>query len=857
MANFDTIKTAIDANIKTNGTQDITGGKMNSILKQMVDATDAELTELESEVGFDAQVLEFKPLNNTLSKKQLLAPLVRKGRIYRISILNPSWDMSGVTLTGGVGFGIGYFPKGSPSSNYTNLVTIPVNSLSNIQDSYTIEVTDDWEMLNIELRASEKVYIRVEDISNFVEFESKLDDIDDATRPKLDNLESFASKANYQDNLRLIYYDGVYIEQENASAFTTNYIPAKKGQEVIWTWGDASSATQPFMIFEYDENFNGVGYWSANVAGGQRTIVVGNENTKYIRASMLKGSGERSVRIDGLLSWIKMENGEVVNELRDIENEISTRKLTAHISATGENKIAVNIKAGESIYLRMRAYGVLAEGANCPLYYNEAATANLVDAKFVDGRVIKWTAPTDITHLILYVTGASFIAEGDATIEITDADSAKHELDSIREYVGNYAVGNVVTTSVMVSLPYRMQAGDKALLQLSADGVLSNGDVSCPLYYNGETLIEPKFTNGKTIEFTAKKDITSFDMYITQASFVSVGTIYINVYKKGGIFDYVAPMKARIGASETLTKGAMQKKAAEFCSLLNVEGEVEPFVFFTDPHLYYSQISHKKRNDALNLLRQYYNNIPANFILCGGDWLTNHKQSDALQYLGEIDGFMHKTFKNYYSMFGNHDNNYQGGIVNEQRSDGDEGIISNAVMTNLWYREYGKMYYTFSGTTTRFFVLDTGIDWTEAMDDYRWEQIDWLANLLKSEPKTHNAIAMHIVSNATSFEDGITPMADAVTKLANAYNTRSSIVLNGKTYDFTSSEGKIHVVICGHTHYDYMGQINGVPTFCTTQFLAGYTGAETFDMIVLDYANNKLRSVRVGNGSNRELDIVA
>ena len=50
MANFDTIKTAIDANIKTNGTQDITGGKMNSILKQMVDATEEQLTGLESEI---------------------------------------------------------------------------------------------------------------------------------------------------------------------------------------------------------------------------------------------------------------------------------------------------------------------------------------------------------------------------------------------------------------------------------------------------------------------------------------------------------------------------------------------------------------------------------------------------------------------------------------------------------------------------------------------------------------------------------------------------------------------------------------------------------------------------------------
>lgn len=49
MANFDTIKTAIDANINTNGKQEITGGKMNSILKQIVDSTDTELTKLESE----------------------------------------------------------------------------------------------------------------------------------------------------------------------------------------------------------------------------------------------------------------------------------------------------------------------------------------------------------------------------------------------------------------------------------------------------------------------------------------------------------------------------------------------------------------------------------------------------------------------------------------------------------------------------------------------------------------------------------------------------------------------------------------------------------------------------------------
>ena len=51
MADFNTIKTTIDANINTNGNQAITGAVMNSVLKQMVDLTDSELTELSTEVG--------------------------------------------------------------------------------------------------------------------------------------------------------------------------------------------------------------------------------------------------------------------------------------------------------------------------------------------------------------------------------------------------------------------------------------------------------------------------------------------------------------------------------------------------------------------------------------------------------------------------------------------------------------------------------------------------------------------------------------------------------------------------------------------------------------------------------------
>ena len=50
MANSETIKTTIDANINTNGNQSITGAVMNAVLKQMVDSTDAQFTELAGKV---------------------------------------------------------------------------------------------------------------------------------------------------------------------------------------------------------------------------------------------------------------------------------------------------------------------------------------------------------------------------------------------------------------------------------------------------------------------------------------------------------------------------------------------------------------------------------------------------------------------------------------------------------------------------------------------------------------------------------------------------------------------------------------------------------------------------------------
>lgn len=51
MGRFDTTKATINANIKKNGNQEITGSILNSVMTEMVDATDAELAKLSFESG--------------------------------------------------------------------------------------------------------------------------------------------------------------------------------------------------------------------------------------------------------------------------------------------------------------------------------------------------------------------------------------------------------------------------------------------------------------------------------------------------------------------------------------------------------------------------------------------------------------------------------------------------------------------------------------------------------------------------------------------------------------------------------------------------------------------------------------
>ena len=65
MGRFDTTKATIDANIKQNGNQEITGSILNSVMTEMVDATDAQLSKLEQEKLVQGKGIKIE--DNTIS----------------------------------------------------------------------------------------------------------------------------------------------------------------------------------------------------------------------------------------------------------------------------------------------------------------------------------------------------------------------------------------------------------------------------------------------------------------------------------------------------------------------------------------------------------------------------------------------------------------------------------------------------------------------------------------------------------------------------------------------------------------------------------------------------------------------
>ena len=294
----------------------------------------------------------------------------------------------------------------------------------------------------------------------------------------------------------------------------------------------------------------------------------------------------------------------------------------------------------------------------------------------------------------------------------------------------------------------------------------------------------------------------------------------------------------------------LQSYGAQYMSLWENPHEKDSFIFFTDPHLLsnkniFTESVKSYLISKFENVRVLYENLPINFCLCGGDWLNDSDTQElAKEKLLWTDNQMKIMFNNYHKMLGNHDTNYYG-IVSDGNS--ARGILPRSFVDNEYYSEIGSPYYSFVVGTSEYFILDSYLDARTAIDDYRKEQLLWLANRLLKSQEPHIIIGIHMFY---SVEPSLLPMSEELAKLCKAFNNREEYAFSDCVYDYSVAKGKIHLILTGHRHVDFLEDLYGIPIVGTTQFLI--EGIPTFDICVLDYYTGYANMIRVGRGNSRQ-----
>lgn len=286
----------------------------------------------------------------------------------------------------------------------------------------------------------------------------------------------------------------------------------------------------------------------------------------------------------------------------------------------------------------------------------------------------------------------------------------------------------------------------------------------------------------------------------------------------------------------------------EYCSEFT-DGTADSYIFFTDPHIMGTsgEFSDLVVTKYMSIIGKYYAESPANFVVCGGDWLNSgDTAAEGKEKIGYVNGMCHNIFgDNFINIVGNHDTNYFG--------TGASHTLNAKTIANLFNGREGKNYFKYKTPNTNYYILDTEqAENDTSMNSYRWEQIAWLANALIEEDPDHGVLMFHIFY-LTNIESEKMVFSTTLDSLITAYNGHTTVTLNGVTYNFTGCSGKIIYCLVGHSHADFVDTIGGVPVIGSLNMQAN--NIPTFDMVFVDYTNMIFHAKRVGSGSSRNINL--
>lgn len=277
-----------------------------------------------------------------------------------------------------------------------------------------------------------------------------------------------------------------------------------------------------------------------------------------------------------------------------------------------------------------------------------------------------------------------------------------------------------------------------------------------------------------------------------------------------------------------------------YSTLLNSE-EFDTFIYFTDPHWYSPDSKIPFIDSNYDIIKNYYDNTPVDFVMCGGDWLTHHTKMNAIKFLSDINCNMRKICGDKFKpVLGNHDTNYQG--------ETNTGTLEQGTINNILFQQEGKAYYNFKTTNTRYYVFDTGTDWDGNIDAYRQEQIDWFKSELEKNKliDKHIIISAHILTNQELSDinkSGLQAhgLMVKIFDVINEYNARSG--------SFYGAIGNVFAGFFGHSHFNLNTIYKNIP--CV--IVSNSPNAE-LNLVTVDYTKKKIYLTGIGHPKT-EVDI--
>lgn len=300
-----------------------------------------------------------------------------------------------------------------------------------------------------------------------------------------------------------------------------------------------------------------------------------------------------------------------------------------------------------------------------------------------------------------------------------------------------------------------------------------------------------------------------------------------------------------------------EQKLTEYSSYFSEPNGVG-FLFFTDPHFIDGrsyQCNDLTLRKRIRLLKTMFEYSSARYLLCGGDWINNHyTASNAPLYLGQIQKILAECAGTKgYTVAGNHDYVYGETLTN---------LFTQEQISKNMFAGHPTYYVIDDCDDVGCYMLDTG-GHSYDMTTERWEQIDWFASSLLTNTKPHLFGVAHMIlfdqgddpNHHIYYQDSywtLTDITNNATKIADAFNQKASITLNGKTYNFSNATGTFHFMVSGHMHGDYNLEVNHIPCVLTGAFLF-----DILDCCFADFNSSVLHMVRAGhNGATRHIPII-